>query len=319
MINTSLCYIEQNGSYLLLHRVKKEHDINRDKWIGIGGKFEEGESPEDCVRREVREETGLELQDPRYCGIVTFQSDEMAETEFMHLFRATKFSGKIRDCDEGVLEWISKERFAELPHWDGDRIFLTLLDREVPFFSLKLTYQKGVLVEALLNEKAIRVEDFSYGSMAAFPTMRRKDRQMSKSEAEDVLRTGEYGILSTTNSVGYPYGIPLNFAFDGRTIYFHGAKDAGEKFFAFERSSKACFTVVRNSQVHPEQFSSAFESCIVFGRVRKAENPRTGLQRLIEKYSPEFLEEGKAYIDRAISHTAVFQFDIENVCGKRHL
>ncbi len=319
MINTSLCYIEQNGSYLLLHRVKKEHDINRDKWIGIGGKFEEGESPEDCVRREVREETGLELQDPRYCGIVTFQSDEMADTEFMHLFRATKFSGKIRDCDEGILEWISKERFAELPHWDGDRIFLTLLDREVPFFSLKLTYQKGVLVEALLNEKAICVEDFSYGSMAAFPTMRRKDRQMSKSEAEDVLRTGEYGILSTTNSVGYPYGIPLNFAFDGRTIYFHGAKDAGEKFFAFERSSKACFTVVRNSQVHPEQFSSAFESCIVFGRVRKAENPRTGLQRLIEKYSPEFLEEGEAYIDRAISHTAVFQFDIENVCGKRHL
>lgn len=319
MINTSLCYIEQNGSYLLLHRVKKEHDINRDKWIGIGGKFEEGESPEDCVRREVREETGLELQEPRYCGIVTFQSDEMVETEFMHLFHATRFSGEIRDCDEGVLEWISKERFAELPHWDGDRIFLTLLDREVPFFSLKLTYQKGVLGEALLNEKAIRVEDFSYGSKAAFPTMRRKDRQMSKSEAEDVLRTGEYGILSTTNSVGYPYGIPLNFAFDGRTIYFHGAKDAGEKFFAFERSSKACFTVVRNSQVHPEQFSSAFESCIVFGRVRKAENPRTGLQRLIEKYSPEFLEEGEAYIDRAISHTAVFQFDIENVCGKRHL
>lgn len=319
MINTSLCYIEQNGSYLLLHRIKKEHDINRDKWIGIGGKFEEGESPEDCVRREVREETGLELQEPRYCGIVTFQSDEMVETEFMHLFHVTRFSGEIRDCDEGVLEWISKERFAELPHWDGDRIFLTLLDREVPFFSLKLTYQKGVLVEALLNEKAIRVEDFSYGSKAAFPTMRRKDRQMSKSEAEDVLRTGEYGILSTTNSVGYPYGIPLNFAFDGRTIYFHGAKDAGEKFFAFERSSKACFTVVRNSQVHPEQFSSAFESCIVFGRVRKAENPRTGLQRLIEKYSPEFLEEGEAYIDRAISHTAVFQFDIENVCGKRHL
>lgn len=319
MINTSLCYIEQNGSYLLLHRIKKEHDINRDKWIGIGGKFEEGESPEDCVRREVREETGLELQEPRYCGIVTFQSDEMTETEFMHLFHVTRFSGEIRDCDEGVLEWISKERFAELPHWDGDRIFLTLLDREVPFFSLKLTYQKGVLVEALLNEKAIRVEDFSYGSKAAFPTMRRKDRQMSKSEAEDVLRTGEYGILSTTNSFGYPYGIPLNFAFDGRTIYFHGAKDAGEKFFAFERSSKACFTVVRNSQVHPEQFSSAFESCIVFGRVRKAENPRTGLQRLIEKYSPEFLEEGEAYIDRAISHTAVFQFDIENVCGKRHL
>lgn len=319
MINTTLCYIERNGSYLLLHRIKKKHDINRDKWIGIGGKFEEGESPEDCVRREVREETGLELQEPRYCGIVTFQSDEMAETEFMHLFRATRFSGEIRDCDEGVLEWISKERFADLPHWDGDRIFLTLLDREAPFFSLKLTYRNGVLVEALLNEKAIRVEDFSYGSVAAFPAMRRKDRQMSPGEAEDVLRTGEYGILSTTNSVGYPYGIPLNFAFDGKTIYFHGAQNAGEKFFALERTSKACFTVVRNSQVHPEQFSSAFESCIVFGRIRKAENPRTGLQRLIEKYSPEFLKEGESYIDRAISHTAVFQFDIEDICGKRHL
>ncbi len=319
MINTTLCYIERNGSYLLLHRVKKVNDINRDKWIGIGGKFEEGESPEDCVRREVREETGLELQEPRYCGIVTFQSDEMAETEFMHLFRATAFSGEIRDCDEGVLEWIAKERFAELPHWDGDRIFLTLLDREAPFFSLKLTYRKDVLVEALLNEKAIRVENFSFGSRAAFPTMRRKDRQMPPSEAEDILRTGEYGILSTTNSVGYPYGIPLNFAFDGKTIYFHGAKGCGEKFLAIERSSKACFTVVRNSRVHPEQFSSAFESCIVFGRVRKAENPRTGLQRLVEKYSPEFLKEGEAYIDRAISHTAVFQFDIEDICGKRHL
>lgn len=319
MINTTLCYIEQNGSYLLLHRIKKKNDINHDKWIGIGGKFEEGESPEDCVRREVFEETGLELQDLRYSGIVTFQSDEMAETEFMHLFRATKFSGKIRDCDEGVLEWISKERFAELPHWDGDRIFLTLLDRESPFFSLKLSYQKGVLVEALLNESPVRAEDFSFGSLAPFPPMRRKDRQMSPDEAEDILKTGDYGILSTTNSVGYPYGVPLNFAFDGERIYFHGAKDCGEKFFAFERDSKACFTVVRDSKVHPEQFSSAFESCIVFGRVQKAENPRTGLQRLVEKYSPGFLKEGEAYIDRAIAHTAVFQLDIENICGKRHL
>ncbi len=319
MINTTLCYIEQNGSYLLLHRVKKENDINRDKWIGIGGKFEEGESPEDCVRREVREETGLELQEPRYCGIVTFQSDEMAETEFMHLFRATRFSGEIRDCDEGVLEWIAKEKFAELPHWEGDRIFLTLLDREVPFFSLKLTYQKGVLVEALLNEKPVRAEDFSFGSLAAFPTMRRKDRQMTAEEATDILASGEYGVLSTTNSVGYPYGVPVNFAFDGKAIYFHGAKGRGEKFLAFERSSKACLTVVRNSQVHPESFSSAFESCIVLGRVHAPENPRQGLLALVKKYSPEFLAEGEAYIDRAISHTAVFQFDIENLCGKRHL
>ncbi len=318
MINTTLCYIEQNGSYLLLHRVKKKNDINHDKWIGIGGKFEEGESPEDCIRREVFEETGLKLKALRYSGIVTFQSDEMAEIEFMHLFRATKFSGKIRECDEGILEWIPKEKFAELPHWDGDRIFLTLLDREAPFFSLKLSYQKGVLVEALLNEKPVHVEDFSFGSLSAFPPMRRKDRQISLHEAEDILKNSEYGILSTTNSIGYPYGVPLNFAFDGKRLYFHGVKDCGEKFFAFERDSKVCFTVVRNSKVHPEQFSSAFESCIVFGRIRRAKDPRFALQRLVKKYSPNFQKEGEAYIDRAIDNTAVFQIDIENICGKRH-
>ena len=110
MKNTTLCYIEQNGAYLLLHRVKKQNDINHDKWIGIGGKFEEGESPEDCVRREAREETGLELTDLKYCGIVTFLSDGMDETEFMHLFRATQFTGELKTCDEGVLEWIPKEK-----------------------------------------------------------------------------------------------------------------------------------------------------------------------------------------------------------------
>lgn len=319
MLNTTLCYIEKEGSYLMLHRVKKKNDINRDKWIGIGGKFEEGESPEDCVRREVREETGLELKDPRYAGIVTFQSDGMEGTEFMHLFHAKKFTGEIRDCDEGVLEWISKEKFATLPHWDGDRIFLTLLDREAPFFSLKLTYRKDVLVEALLNEKRVHVEDFSYESLAPFPPMRHSDRQMTTEDAQSVLKSAEYGILSTTNSVGYPYGIPLNFAFDGKNIWFHGAQNAGEKFFAFERDSKACFTVVQNARTKSEEFTSAFESCIVFGKVHLAKDPRTGLQRLVEKYSREHLAEGEAYIERALAHTAVFQMEIENICGKRHL
>lgn len=152
MKNTTLCYIEKDDCYLLLHRVKKENDLNRDKWIGIGGKFEENESPEDCLLREVREETGLTLTDWRYCGIVTFLSDRW-EGEYMHLFHSTDFTGDLRDCDEGTLEWVPKERFAELPQWEGDKIFLRLMEEGAPFFSLKLRYEGDRLVETSLNGK----------------------------------------------------------------------------------------------------------------------------------------------------------------------
>jgi 8-oxo-dGTP diphosphatase len=135
----------------MLHRIRKENDENRDKWIGIGGKFESGESPEDCVLREAREETGLTLTDYRYRGIVTFVSD-LWPTEYMHLFTATGFEGAIReDCDEGVLDWIDKRDLLALPMWEGDRIFLRLLDENVPFFSLKLVYRGDVLTKAVLN------------------------------------------------------------------------------------------------------------------------------------------------------------------------
>lgn len=155
MRNTSLCYIEHDGRYLMLHRVKKERDENRDKWIGIGGKFQEGESPEDCVRREVREETGLELLELRYRGIVTFVSDEWG-TEYMHLFTSRDLKGAVKnDCDEGNLEWIEKTRLLSLPIWEGDKIFLRLLDTDEPFFSLKLCYSGDRLTRALLNEKTI--------------------------------------------------------------------------------------------------------------------------------------------------------------------
>lgn len=142
----------------MLHRVKKQNDLNKDKWIGIGGKFEEGESPEDCVRREAFEETGLILKQPEYRGIVTFVSDDSKHgriTEFMHLFWCGKFEGQIKDCDEGNLEWVPKEKINELPHWEGDEIFLELLDRkkhpDQPFFSLKLEYVEGELKRAVLN------------------------------------------------------------------------------------------------------------------------------------------------------------------------
>lgn len=148
MKNSTLCYIEKDGCYLMLHRVKKENDCNKDKWIGIGGKFEDGESPEQCVLREVREETALSLESLRYRGIVTFVSD-VWETEYMHLFTSDKFSGtplKSEDCDEGDLEWVKISEINNLPLWEGDKIFLDLLAKDVPFFSLKLEYSGDTLV-----------------------------------------------------------------------------------------------------------------------------------------------------------------------------
>ena len=156
MQNTTLCYLERDGAYLLLHRVKKEHDVNRDKWIGIGGHFEENESPEDCVRRETLEETGLRLTSWRYCGIVTFVSDRW-EGEYMHLFHAEGFEGSLKECSEGVLEWVPKERVRTLPQWEGDRIFLDLMERRVPFFSLKLRYEGDTLREAVLNGEDLKL------------------------------------------------------------------------------------------------------------------------------------------------------------------
>lgn len=150
MRNTTLCHIEKDGAYLMLHRVKKENDLNRDKWIGIGGKFEDKESPEECNAREVFEETGLTLNKARYCGIVTFVSD-IWETEYMHIFHSDDFYGTVKECDEGVLEWVDKQRLYSLPIWAGDKIFLGLIEQNTPFFSLKLQYTGDKLIRAVLN------------------------------------------------------------------------------------------------------------------------------------------------------------------------
>ena len=152
---TTLCYPERDGCYLMLHRTKKENDENRDKWIGVGGKFEYGESPEDCMKREVLEETGLSVTDFRYRGIVTFVSNEYG-TEYMHLFTASDWLGDLKECDEGDLEWIDKRRLFDLTLWQGDRIFLRLLDSETPFFSLKLQYVGEKLVSAELDGNKIQ-------------------------------------------------------------------------------------------------------------------------------------------------------------------
>lgn len=159
MQNTTLIYIENDSKYLMLHRTKKEHDCNKGKWIGIGGKFNETESPEECVVREVKEETGLTLLSMEYRGIVTFVSDNNF-TEYMHIFWSKDFSGTLCECDEGELEWIEKSKMNALPHWKGDEIFLNLLELRVPFFSLKLVYEKGVLLKAVLNGKPLDLRGF---------------------------------------------------------------------------------------------------------------------------------------------------------------
>lgn len=151
---TTLCYIENDDSYLMLHRVKKEKDVNKDKWIGVGGHFEEGESPEDCLLREVREETGLELTSFRFRGIVTFVTD-VYPTEYMFLYTADGYTGEITECDEGNLEWVKKSAVYDLPIWEGDKVFFRLLEEGIPAFSLKLRYEKEQLVETVLNGKML--------------------------------------------------------------------------------------------------------------------------------------------------------------------
>ena len=150
MKNVTLCYIERGDEYLMLHRVKKKNDVNQDKWIGVGGKFEDKESPEDCILRETMEETGLRLTDYRYRGLVTFVNT-IYETEYMHLFTATGWEGEIGECSEGNLEWVRKSDVPNLPIWEGDKIFLKLLADEEPFFSLKLSYDGDILTGAVLN------------------------------------------------------------------------------------------------------------------------------------------------------------------------
>ena len=154
MHNSTLCYVIRGDQVLMLHRVKKKNDVNKDKWIGIGGKFEAEESPDECLLRECREETGLRLTSWQCRGIVTFLQ-EGGEGEYMYLFTAEEFEGNLHDCPEGDLQWVSREFLYRLPMWEGDRIFLDLLWRNAPFFLLTLRYRGEVLTQAVLNGEEI--------------------------------------------------------------------------------------------------------------------------------------------------------------------
>ena len=155
---STLCYIEKDGKYLMLHRIKKKQDINEGKWIGVGGHFEENESPEECVVREVKEETGYTLTSYKYRGLVTFVSAK-GLTEYMSLFTADGFEGEQITCDEGVLEWVPIDQIETLNLWEGDKIFLRLLRERETFFSLKLTYdEEDNLIEVALDGQKLSVQ-----------------------------------------------------------------------------------------------------------------------------------------------------------------
>lgn len=153
---TTLCYLEKDGKYLMLHRIVKKNDVNKDKWIGIGGHFEYGESPEECLLREALEETGLTLTSYQFRGIITFLCDDY-EPEYMCLYTADGFEGEMIPCDEGTLEWIPKEEIKNLNLWTGDLIFFRLLEENAPFFSLKLRYENNVLKEACLDGQTLKI------------------------------------------------------------------------------------------------------------------------------------------------------------------
>ena len=155
MINTTLCYILRDDKVLMLHRIKKKNDLNQDKWIGIGGKFEGDETPDECLLREAYEETGLTLTRWQCRGVVTFLTNGPWEGEFMYLFTADQFEGELKNCDEGQLEWVPRDFISQLPQWEGDRIFLDLLWQDAPFFLLKLRYDGERLAEAVLNGNKI--------------------------------------------------------------------------------------------------------------------------------------------------------------------
>lgn len=151
---TTHCYLEKDGKYLMLHRISKKNDVNKNKWIGVGGHFEQGESPEDCLIREVYEETGYTLTSWRFRGIVTFTQEGFG-TEYMCMYTADGFTGTMKDCDEGKLEWVPKKDLHKLNMWEGDKIFVKLILEDAPFFSLRLDYVGDELVKVVLDGKEI--------------------------------------------------------------------------------------------------------------------------------------------------------------------
>lgn len=151
MILSTVCYIEKEGKYLMLHRTKKQNDINKEKWLGIGGKFEDKESPEDCIIREVKEETGLILNSVKLRGMLTF-INTICETEYIYVFTSDDFTGNLIQCNEGDLQWVEKNKVTSLNLWEGDKIFIGKIKENSPFFTIKYEYDGDTLLHYDLKE-----------------------------------------------------------------------------------------------------------------------------------------------------------------------
>lgn len=202
---TTLCYIEKEDSYLMLHRVKKEKDLNKDKWVGVGGHLEPGESPEECLLREVREETGLTLLSWKLHGVITFVSDQWG-TEYMFLYTSREFEGNLISCREGNLEWIKKSEISRLPIWEGDKIFFRLLEEEKGFFSLKLSYRGDHLTDALTNiygsEKGSRkasVPTLPWGELSSRERKKIREKFLERVEHYAAIMGVSYGRICIKN------------------------------------------------------------------------------------------------------------------------
>lgn len=212
---TTLCYIEKDGKYLMLHRVKKEKDVNKDKWIGVGGHFEEGESPEECLLREVKEETGLSLTSFRFRGLVTFLADGW-QSEYMCLYTADGFEGEISACNEGTLEWVDKKEVLHLNLWEGDKVFFRLLEERETFFSLKLSYEGDRLVQCVLDGQDLELIDIrkADGSL----TGQVRERTLVHRDG-DIHGTSHVWIVRKNGSVGQGFDILLQQRSDNKDSY----------------------------------------------------------------------------------------------------
>lgn len=223
MKNTTLCYIEKDGCYLMLHRIKKENDVNRDKWIGIGGHADFGESPEECISREIREETGLLPLKLNYRGIVTFVYGD--EGEYMHLFTCDKFMGTLSDCDEGVLEWVPISKLGEIDMWEGDYIFLDLIgDPSRPFFSLKLEYSDASrLSKAILDREEVKLPYKSKLKKAPAAQSKAENPKADTSPQQKAKKLDIYTDGSCRKNPG-PGGWGAVLVYDGREMEISGGE-----------------------------------------------------------------------------------------------
>ena len=240
---TTLCYLEKDNKYLMLHRNKKEIDINKGKWLGVGGKMENGETPEECLRREVREETGYELNSFENRGLVIFNYNA-DEPLFMYLYTSSDFSGIQKECDEGDLKWILKDEILNLKLWEGDKIFLKLLHENSPFFYLTLDYENDDLIGSKLEFKQ------EYSSFEVFVPEKYIEKIVENLQRYSLLTEGFYAdVYSTSDTIGHWKTLEGGSPFDGEVGKSSVADEKIMKFRVKREFEELAYYLVK--EAHP--------------------------------------------------------------------